>query len=78
MESRLNQSISNNEISIVGHKIATCDPNDSRKGGGSIIYFVEHLKAYERSDINSDYSLEAAWIDNKSFLSKFSSTVDRF
>lgn len=84
-ESRLNQSISNNEIGIAGYKIATCDPNNSRKGGSSIIYFVEHLNVYER------YSLEAAWIttealidsiyrppENKLFLSKFYSTVDRF
>ena len=56
-ESRLNQSISNNEIGIAGYKIATCDTNNSRKGGSSIIYFVEHLNVYER------YSLEAAWID---------------
>ena len=62
-ESRLNQSISNNENGIAGYKIATCDLNDSRKGEGSIIYFVEHLNAYERLDINSDYSLKAAWID---------------
>ena len=62
-ESHLNDNISNNVINIAGYKIARNDRKDGRKGGGSVIYFADHLDAYERYDINSHISLEATWID---------------
>lgn len=62
-ESHLNNNISNIDITIAGYKIARNDRKDGRKGGGSVIYFADHLDAYERSDINSHVSLEASWID---------------
>ena len=39
-ESRLNQSISKNEIGTAGYKIARCSGNNGCKGGGSIIDFI--------------------------------------
>ena len=62
-ESHLNNNISNNVINIAGYKIARNDRKDGRKGGGSVIYFADHLDAYERYDINSHVCLEATWID---------------
>lgn len=62
-ESHLNQDVSDDEIAITWYKTARCDRNDGRKGGGTVIYFAEHLNAYERHDINVNKALEAAWID---------------
>ena len=36
---------------------------DGRKGGGSLIYFAEDLNAHNLSELSSNSSLEAAWID---------------
>ena len=50
-------------IYILGYKIAKSDRMDSRKGGGSLIYFAEDLNVHNLSELSSNSSLEAAWID---------------
>ena len=50
-------------IIILGYKIAKRDRTDGRKGGGSLIYFAEDLNAHNLSELSSNSSLEAAWID---------------
>ena len=50
-------------IYIRGYKIARRDRTDGRKGGGSLIYFAEDLNTYDSSELSSNSSLEAAWID---------------
>ena len=50
-------------IYIPGYKIAKRDRTDGRKGGGSLIYFAEDLNAHSLSELASNSSLEAAWID---------------
>ena len=51
------------DIYILGYKIAKRDRTDGRKGGGSLIYFAEDLNAHNLSELSSNSSLEAAWID---------------
>ena len=46
------------DIYIPANKIARRDRSDGRKGGGS-----EDLNAYDSSELSSNSSLEAAWID---------------
>ena len=64
-ESLLSEDISDDEIAITGYKTTRRDPDDGRKGGGTVIYFTEYLNAYKRQDINVNNSLEADnfWIN---------------
>ena len=62
-ETHLQCRTKDEDIYIPGYKIARRDRTDGRKGGGSLIYFAEDLNAFDSSDLTSDSSLEATWID---------------
>ena len=62
-ETHLRCRTKDEDIYIPGYKIARRDRTDGRKGGGSLIYFAEDLNAFDSSELTSNSSLEATWID---------------
>ena len=59
-ETHLDKSVPDSEVNILGMKFIRLD-RKGRKGGGCILYYAEHLRAFHRKDLFTS-GIEAAWL----------------
>ena len=63
-ETHLHKHIENDQLEIEGYGIARKDRQNSENNwGGCLIYFAEDLNAFEREDLNKQFTVEAVWIE---------------
>ena len=59
-ETHLHKSVPDSEVNTLGMKFIRLD-RKGRKGGGCILYYAEHLRAFHRKDLFTS-GIEAAWL----------------
>ena len=63
-ETHLYKHIENDQLEIEGYGIARKDKQNSENNwGGCLIYYAEDLNAFEREDLNNQFTVEAVWIE---------------
>ena len=63
-ETHLHKHIENDQLEIEGYGIARKDrPNCENNWRGCLIYFAKGLNAFEREDLNKQFTVEAVWIE---------------
>ena len=63
-ETHLHKHIENDQLEIEGYSIARKDRQNSENSWGScLVYIAEDLDAFEREDLNKQFTVEVVWID---------------